>query len=316
MRMIIYLNPRRALLGSRVAAIPALSILILLLLVALARSQTAAYSLLDSISAVAGGTEPQSIVLGSDGNYYGTTETGGSSANTDPSLGVNRGEGTIFKMTPEGAVTILHSFDFSDGSTPIGPLVEGNDGTFYGTTTGSGSAGNGTIFSITPNGALITLHTFSAISNNRVNSDGAQPSTGLVLGSGNTLYGTTPIGGANGVGTIFSITTSGTFTSLYSFAGADGSPAAALIAGPGGFYGGTDKGGMYGSGTVFKFVPPGTLDTLYSFTKTNASGENADGRGPLGLVLGQDGIIYGVTAGGGFQCRRHRFLPDDRRYCF
>jgi uncharacterized repeat protein (TIGR03803 family) len=78
-----------------------------------------------------------SLILGSDGNFYGTTTTGGSANN-----------GTIFKITPGGAFTSLHSFSGFDGAGPIGSLMQATDGNFYGTTNAGGTGGYGTVFKL------------------------------------------------------------------------------------------------------------------------------------------------------------------------
>jgi len=99
------------------------------------------------------------LILGFDGNFYGTTESGGANCR-EP------GCGTIFKVTPGGTLTTLYSFcsqtDCVDGSTPLGGLVQGNDGDLYGTTQLGGSHGLGTVFKITPSGTLTKLYSFCA----------------------------------------------------------------------------------------------------------------------------------------------------------
>jgi uncharacterized repeat protein (TIGR03803 family) len=110
------------------------------------------------------GAEPRGgVVQGKDGNFYGTTSRGGTFD-----------DGTVYKMTPSGTVTILHSFDGNDGTAPQGELVEAGDGNFYGTTTGG--SGSGTIFRITPQGALTTLHYFDQVT------DGDIPHAGMTPG--------------------------------------------------------------------------------------------------------------------------------------
>ena len=181
------------------------------------------------------------LVQGTDGNFYGTTVQGG----------VNSGAGIIFKMTPAGAVNVLHSFDSggdpSDGYQPRGGLVEGLDGNLYGTATGGGSPGGGpgTIFRITPSGTFTKLYSFAGYPG-----DGASPYDGLTLGSDGNFYGTTLNGGsaaaACNCGTIFQITPGGTYKMLYSFTGkADGRvPFNGLMQGTdGNFYGATTAGG-------------------------------------------------------------------------
>lgn len=143
------------------------------------------------------------LILGSDGNFYGTTSTGGAN---DSALCDGTGCGTIFKITPEGVLTTLYRFcarrDCADGQWPTSSLVEGTDGNFYGTNYGGGAFNYGTAFKITPEGRLTTLHSFSL-------SDGAIPYAGLVQGSDGAFYGTTSSGGdpTCSCGTIFSLST-------------------------------------------------------------------------------------------------------------
>ncbi len=237
------------------------------------------------------------LVQGSDGNFYGTTEAGG--------LGL--GEGTVFKIAPNGALTTLYQFcsqnDCPDGSAPYAALVQGTDGNFYGTTNAGGSDASGTVFKITPGGTLTTLHNF-------VGTDGRGPQSGLVQGTDGNFYGTTTAGGAKGgcaaeilCGTVFKIAPSGTFTSLYSFCPQSGcpdgqAPFAGLTQGSdGNFYGTTESGGQNGKGTTFKITPSGTLTTLYAFCAQSGC---TDGSEPYaGLVENVNGSFYGTTYEGG-----------------
>jgi uncharacterized repeat protein (TIGR03803 family) len=231
-----------------------------------------------------GGTDgafPQAaLVPGSDGNFYGTTAYGGRGIG-------NAGYGTVFKISANGALTSLYSFSGgNDGSYPNG-LVEGNDGSFYGTMAYGGSNG---VFRISTNGVLTSLYSFTG------GADGARPATALVQGSDGEFYGITSEGGTDNVGTVFRISTNGALTTLYSFTGGNDGvfPQAALVQGnDGNFYGTTFGGGS--GGTVFRISSNGDLTTLYSFT-----GSTTDGAGPwAGLVLGEDGNLYGTTHYGG-----------------
>ena len=223
------------------------------------------------------------LVQAANGDFYGTTFEGG------PSNTCRGGCGTIFKITPSGTLTTLHSFDSSDGSNPQGALVQATDGKFYGTTSGGGDNGFGTVFKITPSGRLTTLHSFDFYM------DGASPVAGLVQARDGKFYGTTYDGGANGYGTVFKITPSGTLTTLHTFDGTDGSlPYAGLVQATNGkFYGTTEEGGANGYGTVFTITPSGTLTTLHSFDIT-------DGATPVAaLVQATNGNFYGTTYYGG-----------------
>jgi uncharacterized repeat protein (TIGR03803 family) len=259
------------------------------------------------------------LVQGADGNFYGTTAIGGSGLCLGP-FGV-QGCGTVFKLTPAGVQTVIYNFNLdsngstaSNGAYPTGGLVQGPDGDFYGTTSGGGDAtatcngniGCGVVFRITPTGVYTLLHTFAGALAKIP--DGGTPVGRLLLASDGKLYGTTFSGGnANGLenqGTIFSITTSGGYTLLYTFgtvtATADGAhPYAGLIQGKdGAFYGTTQFGGNSNSGTVFKYSG-GVATVLHSFD-VQPGQFYPDGAYPYAaLVQASDGNFYGVTTFGG-----------------
>jgi len=187
------------------------------------------------------------LILGKDGNFYGTTTQGGTND-----------YGTVFRITAGGQFTTLHSFSSASGSG-YGGLVQGNDGNLYGTTSG----GNGTIFQMTTNGDFTTLHTFDV-------TDGSTPEAALIQGSDGNFYGTTDGGGPNGwYGTVFRITANGVLTTLHSFNGADGSNSSAALvqASDGSLYGTTSRGAA-GAGTIFRIVVP---PVFQSITQTNGS---------------------------------------------
>ncbi|MGC9951078.1 MAG: choice-of-anchor tandem repeat GloVer-containing protein [Bryobacteraceae bacterium] len=219
---------------------------------------------------------------------------------------------------PAQTFTTLHSFDGADGEYPIGALVQGVDGSLYGTTSYAGTKCNypcgGTVFKIALGGTLTTLYDFCAKSECL---DGDGPNA-LLLASDGSLYGTTFYGGANGLstgpysgyGTVFKITPAGKLTTLYSFCSqsgcADGRDPEGLVqAANGDLYGTTGFGGICpstaGCGTVFKLTPGGTLTTLYNFCSQVASnGICTDGEYPNpGLVLTGNGDLYGTTGFGG-----------------
>jgi uncharacterized repeat protein (TIGR03803 family) len=144
----------------------------------------------------AGGSDGEhpyaSVIQGSDGNFYGTTYQGGAS-----------GYGTVFKITPSGTETVLHSFagGSSDGANPEAGLTQGTDGNFYGNTYLGGAGNLGTVFEITPSGTETVLHSFAG-----GGSDGANPTANLLQSSDGNLYGSTGAGGTSGYGTFFKVT--------------------------------------------------------------------------------------------------------------
>ena len=168
------------------------------------------------------GAEPVSaLIQAADGNFYGTTSQGGTS-NT----------GTVFKMTGSGKLTTLYSFcslaGCADGTYPSSGLIQGTDGSLYGETVnggayggGCGSYGCGTLFKITTSGILTTLYTFCVQPDDNC-TDGELPTGGLIQASDGNFYGTTASDGnsetcPNGCGTVFSVTSAGVLTTLYTF---------------------------------------------------------------------------------------------------
>jgi uncharacterized repeat protein (TIGR03803 family) len=254
----------------------------------------------------ADGTNPQvALVQGTDGNFYGTTPSGGAD------LG-----GTVFKITPSGTLTTLHSFcsppNCTSGTDSQAALVQGTDGNFYGTTADGGANNNndcgegcGTLFKITPGGNFTTVYNFCSQPNC---ADGNEPAE-FVQGTDGNFYGAAREGGnapycsaLDGCGTVFKITPSGSLTTLYTFCSqpscADGFLPVAVVQGAdGNFYGTTIGGGATDSGTVFKITPSGMLTTLYSFcSQPNCT----DGSQPYaGLVQAADGNFYGAARFGG-----------------
>jgi uncharacterized repeat protein (TIGR03803 family) len=271
-------------------------------------TKTGVLSVLCSFSGT-NGAHPFGLTQCSDGNFYGVTTEGGDYF--DP-ITLYGGDGTIFKMTSDGTLTTLYYFNSTNdsGSLPNGTLVLGNDGNLYGATEYTGSVfpygpnngtGFGTVFQITTNVVLTTLHTFDG-------TNGSLPIGGLTLGRDGSFYGVTYFGGngfqsvqsdnPSGNGTIFKITTNGTFTTLVYFNGTNGlEPVGGLTVGSdGNFYGTTSHGGsdytgvaFSGSGTVFKMTTNGALTSFSPFSIKN-------GAQPLGrLCQGQDGNFYGTT---------------------
>jgi uncharacterized repeat protein (TIGR03803 family) len=248
-------------------------------------------------SACTDGANPEgALVVGSDGNLYGTTYGGGASNN-----------GTVFKISTGGALTTLYNFcsqtKCADGANPYGALAQGSGGYFYGTTySGGGASSDGTAFKITAGGSLTTIYTFCSQTGC---ADGANPQGDLVqsLLNGN-FYGTTAAGGnANNAGTVFEISPAGALSTVYAFCSKtncnDGSnPQIPLTQdGFGNLYGTTAANGANAGGTLFQINTWGTLHTIYHFcSKTNCT----DGAEPVGgPLVASDGNLYGPTAIGG-----------------
>lgn len=218
-------------------------------------------------------TGPSGLIVGQDGNLYGVASG-------------SDGFGELFKITPPGTASTLHSFDCDDGSLPNG-LTYGSDGNLYGTTGNGHGCGYGSVFKITPNGSFATL-------------SGAVVDIPLgppIQATDGNLYGTACglfycyIG--TDYGSIYKITPPGTLTTLYEFDQAYGAgPNPQLLEGTdGNFYGTTMYGGTNGDGVIFKVAPSGQLTVLYDFTTTLPSA-NA-------LIEGTDGDFYGTTQQGG-----------------
>ena len=219
------------------------------------------------------GLEPNAgLALGLDGNFYGSTVLGGISS-----------VGTIFKITPAGALTILYNFTGgADGAYPYGTPILGNDGNFYGVTQYA------TAYKITPTGTFTLLGTIPDRS-----------FAPLFLASDGNFYGTTQRGGTFNSGTVFRMTPAGVVTVIYNFDTTHGAvPWAGVVqGGDGSFYGTTTLGGNAGGGgVVFRLSPSGTLSVIHNFPV----GTQNDGNDPIaGVILATDGFFYGVTWAGG-----------------
>ena len=246
-------------------------------------TSTGGYKLLYTFTDGADGALPSSPpIQGTDGNFYGTTCAGcnGPAA---------AGGGSIYKITPSGTFTTLFSCDGIYCWEPRGPLVQGTDGNFYGTSTYAGTSGLGNIFKITPTGKIAVLYDFD-------NTHGELPIAGLVLGSDGNFYGTAVDGGSTGYGVAFRVTPAGKLTVLHNMNGTtDGSaPFGGLVQGTdGNFYGANAYGGVNNDGTLFEITPTGKFSVLHSFDGT-------DGQFPYSTVMQHtNGAIYGGTQLGG-----------------
>ena len=204
------------------------------------------YTTLYAFDGTAGFNPEAPLVQGTDGNFYGTTAQGGKTV-PPTCFGANPTCGTVFKITPAGKVTFIYEFGQSDGAGPIGPVIQGTDGNFYGTTSAGGTSGFGVVFKLTPAGVLTVLHNF-------IGTDGQTPDAGLVQANDGNLYGVALAGGTLGYGTIFKTGTSpGTFSVLYNFENTHGAfPEVTLFQHTNGIlYGDTDSGGFKSSGVFY-----------------------------------------------------------------
>lgn len=252
------------------------------------------------------------LVFDTEGNLYGTTQSGGNQTTC------TYGCGLVFKLTPSGlhwTETVLYSFaGGSDGAEPVAGLIFDQAGNLYGTTEIGGAQGNacgcGTVFELSPSvGAIWSeslLHRFS-----NAHGDGALPFAALTFDQAGNLYGTTANGGnkgftcaPQGCGTVFELSPTAKGWNervLYEFTGSAGNfPTAALTFDQSGNLLGTAEGGLYGSdGIVFELSPTSggswTETVLYSFGDFSG-----DGLFPqAGLSLDSTGHLYGTTIDGG-----------------
>jgi uncharacterized repeat protein (TIGR03803 family) len=236
------------------------------------------------------------LTLGTDGDFYGTTKSGGTF-----------NQGTLFKVTASGGLTSLYNFGTckypcKEGVYPIAPPVQGTDGNFYGTTPYTTDGTNsGVVYKITPTGKYKIIHAFD------YTAGGYFPNAPLMQGVDGNFYGTTSLGGktvtptcvarfaSSTCGTVFKITPGGKVSFIYEFDLTHGvGPIGPVTQGSdGNFYGTTSEGGTSGFGVVFKLTPTGVLTVLHDFNGT-------DGKTPdAGLVQANDGNFYGVASAGG-----------------
>lgn len=272
-----------------------------------AGTPTPVYDFCSEPNCIDGSSPIAGLVLATDGNFYGVTESGGA-----------HGFGTVFKLSPKpsggcpsGSNTgtgwcesPLYSFPAQNCDAhhydSCAGLVQGTDGKLYGTTIRGGTNNAGTVFKITSEGVLTTLHNFCSQTNCP---DGANPTAALVQATNGNFYGATRNGGSSspvcgpegGCGTFFEITTGGILTTLHKFDDGDGlGPQAALIqAANGNFYGTANGGGTNFDGSVFEVTAGGKLTTLYSFCSKPGC---TDGSFPTaGLAQATDTNFYGAT---------------------
>jgi uncharacterized repeat protein (TIGR03803 family) len=243
---------------------------------------TGTFTLLHSFTGGAsdGANPTGGLTLGSDGNFYGTTQMGGAGT-----------QGVIFKMTTAGAVTLLHTFNAgTDGAFPWGAPILAADGNFYGTAS-EDTSNNGLVYKITSAGTYTTIFNFDGV-------HGTYPIAPPTQGADGFLYIPVAEGGASFCGTILKLSTAGVVNNTYSFSC---TPGGAFPIGPlvqnvsGAFYSTTQNGGTRGEGTIYK------LNSSFAVTIQHSFGNLfGDGIYPsAGMALGTDGKYYGSTAEGG-----------------
>lgn len=229
-----------------------------------------------------GGEPAGTLIQDTSGNLYGTTRAGGA-----------KGDGTVFRLAPDGTETVLHSFtNGSDGGQPVGGVIADRKGNLYGVTSvGGRNVESGVFFRIAPDGTERVLYNFCSLAGC---ADGAQPSGPLLMRRG-IVYGTAAAGGDSNAGVVFAVTLKGVESVVHSFSGSDGyAPAGGVIAdGKGNLYGVAYLGGSNDDGTVFALAPDGSETTLYEF-HGGTDGENPS----TGLFL-QNDVLYGTTGLGG-----------------
>lgn len=232
----------------------------------------------------------------SAGNLYGSTVLGGS-----------HGSGTVFQLSPSPTgwiQSVLYNFTGgADGGEPYKGVTIDRRGNLYGTAVTGGSGGCeggcGVLYKLTKsaNGTWQqrVIHAFTG------GDDGSGPGARVTVDASGNVYGMTPTGGTNGLGTIYKLATNGAFTVIHTFTGgADGSNGSAgrMLWLNGRLYGAATTGGTYGSGVVFQLTPTPAGEwefrTLYSFRG------QPDGSFPYGALLrAASGKFYGTTYYGG-----------------
>jgi uncharacterized repeat protein (TIGR03803 family) len=269
------------------ASIGVLSLMVMVVLVpTVLTAQAQTYHILHTFTGGSdGGYAYTGLIRDSKGSLYGTT------------CGTcGQGFGTVYRIDKNGKVVLYNFTGGDDGESP-GGLTQDAAGNFYGTTYWGGAHGVGTVFKLDTTGTLTVLHTFTGA--NGSTPSGSAP---LIWDTEGNLYGTTTLGGADNLGTVFILNpVTKKFRVLHSFAGGtDGaSPWAGLIRdSAGNLYGTTAGGGDYncssnGCGVVFKLSRSGDVTVLHTFI-------GAEGGNPYStLIRDQSGNLYGSTLYGG-----------------
>jgi uncharacterized repeat protein (TIGR03803 family) len=251
--------------------------------------ETVLYSFCSVANCADGRNPAAGVIQDSADNLYGTTQGGGATFN-----------GSVFKLDPTGHETVLYSFcsvaNCTDGYTPAAGVIQDSAGNLYGTTRSGGANDQGIVFKLDPTGHETVLYSFCSAANC---ADGSDPYAGVIQDSAGNLYGTTYLGGANNVGTLYKVDPAGHEAVIHSFCSAanctdGGFPFAGVIQ--------DSAGNLYGTAsanTVFKVDPTGNFTALYRFCSV---ANCADGSGPYGgLIRDAVGNLYGTTSSGGAQ---------------
>lgn len=282
-------------------------------------AQAPQFSQLLSFGGDSTGSMPGGALVAYRGQLFGTTVAGG-----DSTACVN-GCGAVYSLTPPAVPgvgwteTVIYSFTGGDdGYFPAAGLTLGSGGVLYGAVQNGGTSGHGAIFALTPPSPGGTwqkavLHNFAG------GDDGSYPLATLVMGNHGELYGATTEGGAGGAGTVFSLTPRGSPAGqwdkriVYAFAGgvdgANPTQSVTLNHNTGAIYGVTHLGGTDNFGTVFVLAPPETSGPSWTKTALHSFMDQNDGALPNQLLLGNDGVLYGTTAGYSTQGNVYALAP-------
>lgn len=251
------------------------------------------------------------LTLDAQGNLYGTTMSGLVNAN-DQAPCSTTGCGAVFKLAPNGSMTVLHRFEHATGFDKSGGfvlfgggLLPGDNSEFYGTTDSGGPGGYGVVFKISADGSFSVLHSFGDGSGEAQN-----PSSNLVRDGNGNLFGTTAYGGDYRYGALFKVKANGAYTLVHSFGGdvkglLDGqNPEGMLAISKTGDIVGTSPFGGNGNGVVFKVSPKGHEKILWTFAVTGHDaryGIIPDG----GVWIDAQGNLYGTTLDSGGPKKHH-----------
>ena len=280
-----------------------------LVLVASSPAAAQTFTVLHNFTGGAGGAAPYAgVLIGRDGNLYGTTAAGGGGTCNDYYY-FEPGCGTVYELNPssQSFITLWQFSGGSDGAYPEAGLVVGSGGAMYGSTGfgGNGCVGGcGTMFRLTPPvtpprtikqaGWTVTiLHSFNG-------NDGEEPTGDLAVDGSGNVYGSTRQGGPGTAGTAFKLSNLNglwTLSDLHDFEGYDNFAVGGVVLDAAGNVYGTSQGGAFGAGSVYQLLVDSDwqLNTLYSFTPYGDNGDD-----PVsGITLDSSGNVYGSTAADG-----------------